>query len=128
LIGTFTIPKVIVPFHIERGAIPASLPVLAHRNLDAIGGLAYVRPALRHAIRHRSGVLGYSLYWAGDMLTLYACIRAFGADLRIVALVLVYATAYVATALPLPVGGAGGVDAAFALTLNAVGVRLRRRS
>jgi hypothetical protein len=32
LIGTFTIPKVIVPFHIERGAIPASLPVPADHN------------------------------------------------------------------------------------------------
>jgi uncharacterized membrane protein YbhN (UPF0104 family) len=91
---------------------------------DAIGGLAYVRPALRHPIRHGSGVLGYSLYWAGDMLTLYACIRAFGADLGIVPLVLAYATAYVATALPLPVGGAGGVDAAFTLTLTAVGIPL----
>lgn len=97
---------------------------MATRPSDAIGGLAYVRPVLRHPIRHGSGVLGYSLYWAGDMLTLYACIRAFEADLGIVPLVLVYATAYVATALPLPVGGAGGVDAAFTLTLNAVGIPL----
>jgi uncharacterized membrane protein YbhN (UPF0104 family) len=91
---------------------------------DAIGGLVYVRPALRHPLRHRTGLLGYSLYWAGDMLTLYACLRAFGEDLGIVALVLTYATAYVATALPLPVGGAGGVDAAFTLTLTAVGIPL----
>jgi uncharacterized membrane protein YbhN (UPF0104 family) len=108
---------------------PRALARWAWRGLrvalaDAIGGLAYVRPALRHPIRHRSGVLGYSLYWVGDMLTLYSCVRAFGADLGIVALVLVYATAYVATALPLPVGGAGGVDAAFTLTLTAVGIPL----
>jgi len=91
---------------------------------DAIGGLVYVRLALRHPVRHRAGVLGYPLYWAGDLLTLYACVRAFGAELGLVALVLAYATGYVATALPLPVGGAGGVDAAFTLALTAVGLPL----
>jgi uncharacterized membrane protein YbhN (UPF0104 family) len=91
---------------------------------DAIGGLVYVRLALRHPVRHRAGVLGYALYWAGDLLTLYACVRAFGADIGLVALVLAYATGYAATALPLPVGGAGGVDAAMTLALTAVGLPL----
>jgi glycosyltransferase 2 family protein len=91
---------------------------------DAIGGLRYVRPALWHPIRHRAGVLGYALYWVGDMFTLYACVRAFGADIGLEALVLAYATGYVATALPLPVGGAGGVDAAMTLALTAVGLPL----
>jgi glycosyltransferase 2 family protein len=117
------------PAHPLERMTPGALARWAWRGVrvalaDAIGGLVYVRPALRNPVRHRTGVLGYSLYWAGDMLTLYACLRAFGADLGIVALVLTYATAYVATALPLPVGGAGGVDAAFTLTLTAVGIPL----
>jgi glycosyltransferase 2 family protein len=91
---------------------------------DAIGGLVYVRLALRHPLQHRAGVLGYAIYWIGDMLTLYASARAFGVELGLLALVLAYATGYVATALPLPVGGAGGVDAAMALTLTAVGLPL----
>ena len=91
---------------------------------DAIGGLRYVRPALRHPVRHRAGVLGYALYWVGDLFTLYACVRAFGAEIGLAALVLAYATGYVATALPLPVGGAGGVDAAMTLALTAVGLPL----
>lgn len=91
---------------------------------DAIGGLRYVRPALWHPVRHRAGILGYALYWVGDLFTLYACVRAFGADLGLEALVLAYATGYVATALPLPVGGAGGVDAAMTLALTAVGLPL----
>lgn len=91
---------------------------------DAIGGLVYVRAALRHPLRHRTAIVGYPLYWAGDLLTLYACVRAFGADLGLVPLVLAYATGYAATALPLPVGGAGGVDAAMTLALTAVGLPL----
>jgi Mg2+-importing ATPase len=91
---------------------------------DAIGGLVYVRIALRHPLQHRAGVLGYAIYWAGDLLTLYACARAFEVELGLLALVLAYATGYVATSLPLPVGGAGGVDAAMALALTAVGVSL----
>jgi len=91
---------------------------------DAIGGLRYVRPALWHPVRHRAGILGYALYWVGDMFTLYACARAFGAEIGLEALLLAYATGYVATALPLPVGGAGGVDAAMTLALTAVGLPL----
>jgi glycosyltransferase 2 family protein len=91
---------------------------------DAIGGLVYVRAALRHPLRHRTAIVGYPLYWAGDILTLYACVRAFGAQLGLVPLVLAYATGYAATALPLPVGGAGGVDAAMTLALTAVGLSL----
>ena len=91
---------------------------------DAIGGLRYVRLALRNPVHHSSGVLGYALYWVGDLFTLYACVRAFGAEIGLVALVLAYATGYVATALPLPVGGAGGVDAAMTLALTAVGLPL----
>jgi glycosyltransferase 2 family protein len=91
---------------------------------DAIGGLTYVRLALRNPVRHRAGVLGYALYWVGDLFTLYACVHAFGAEIGLAALVLAYATGYVATALPLPVGGAGGVDAAMTLALTAVGLPL----
>jgi len=40
------------------------------------------------------------------------------------ALVLAYTTAYVVTALPLPAGGAGGIEAGVAFSLNAVGIAL----
>jgi uncharacterized membrane protein YbhN (UPF0104 family) len=110
-------------------ATPRELARWAYTGLrialaDAIGGLLYVREAVAHPARHRAAVAGYVIYWAGDMLTLYACAQAFGESLVLVALVLAYATAYVATALPLPVGGAGGVDAAMTLTLTAIGLPL----
>jgi uncharacterized membrane protein YbhN (UPF0104 family) len=97
----------------------------ARRGLaDAIGGLVFVRTAISGPCRNFGALLGFPLYWAGDLLTLYACLRAFDSDLGLAALVLAYATGYVATALPLPVGGAGGVDAALTLTLHVVGLPL----
>jgi Mg2+-importing ATPase len=110
-------------------ATPRALAHWAYTGLrivlaDAIGGLLYVREAVAHPTRHRAAVAGYVIYWTGDLLTLYSCAQAFGESLALVALVLAYATGYVATALPLPVGGAGGVDAAITLTLTAVGLPL----
>jgi uncharacterized membrane protein YbhN (UPF0104 family) len=51
-------------------------------------------------------------------------LRAFDAHVGVAALVLAYATGYAASALPLPVGGAGGIDASLTLTLTLVGVPL----
>lgn len=89
---------------------------------DAIAGVVLVRHLLAHPIRYRGGAIGYPIYWAGDMLTLYAAVRAFGSHVDVVALALAYATGYVISALPLPAGGAGGVEAAVALALHAIGV------
>jgi uncharacterized membrane protein YbhN (UPF0104 family) len=65
-----------------------------------------------------------ALYWAGDLLCLWAGLRAFGVQLDIASLVLAYATGYLVAALPLPAGGAGGVDAAMTYALTLVGVPL----
>jgi hypothetical protein len=89
---------------------------------DAIGGTALVRHLVSHPLRYHQAMAGYGIYWFGDVLTLYAGLRAFGAHVGIPSLVLAYATGYVATAIPLPGGGAGGIDASVALSLTAVGV------
>jgi uncharacterized membrane protein YbhN (UPF0104 family) len=106
---------------------------LAHRFLvkvkkglaDAIGGVVVVRHLVTHPRAHPAGVFGFALYWFGHLLTLYAALRAF-TDTRLVlaALVLAFATGYVATALPLPGGGSGGIEAALAFSLHSVGVPL----
>jgi uncharacterized membrane protein YbhN (UPF0104 family) len=75
-----------------------------------------------HPVRYHQAVGGFGVYWFGDVLTLYAGLRAFGAHVDIPSLVLAYSTGYVATAIPLPGGGAGGIDASVALSLTAVGV------
>jgi uncharacterized membrane protein YbhN (UPF0104 family) len=91
---------------------------------DAVGGVVIVRHLLRRPFAHPAALLGFPLYWAGDVLTLYAALRAFGVHPHVVPLVLAYATAFVVTALPLPAGGSGGVEAGLAFSLNAVGIAL----
>jgi uncharacterized protein (TIRG00374 family) len=77
-----------------------------------------------HSRRHFHSLIGFFVYWGGDILTLYAALRAFGVHVGLVPLVLAYTTAYVVTSLPLPAGGAGGVEAGLAFSLHAVGVPL----
>jgi uncharacterized membrane protein YbhN (UPF0104 family) len=91
---------------------------------DAVGGVVLVRRLLGRPRKHLGAVLGFPLYWGGDVLTLYAALRAFGVHPSVPALVLAYTTAYVVTALPLPAGGAGGIEAGVAFSLNAVGIAL----
>jgi uncharacterized protein (TIRG00374 family) len=79
---------------------------------------------LRRPRRYAAGLAGYPIYWFGDVLCLYAALRAFDLSPDVGALLLAYTTAYVATALPLPAGGAGGIEASLALRLSAIGVPL----
>jgi uncharacterized membrane protein YbhN (UPF0104 family) len=67
---------------------------------------------------------GGLLYWAGQLLVVWAALRAFGVHLGYGPLLLGYATGYAATILPLPAGGAGGVDAAGVYALTLVGTPL----
>jgi uncharacterized membrane protein YbhN (UPF0104 family) len=91
---------------------------------DSIGGVVIVRRLLARARTHLGGVFGFAVFWAGDITTLYAALRAFGVHPAVPALVLAYCTAYVVTILPLPAGGSGGIEAGVAFSLNAVGIPL----
>lgn len=98
---------------------------LAREGLyDAVRGVIYVRHVLARPLRYPAGVVGYPLYWAGDVLCLWGGLRAFGGHVGIAGLVLAYATGYVITILPLPAGGTGGVEAATTYALHMVGVPL----
>jgi uncharacterized membrane protein YbhN (UPF0104 family) len=76
------------------------------------------------AADHRTLFAWALLYWAGDLLSLWAALRAFDVELPVAALVVAYATGYVAQWLPIPLIATAGVDAATAATLHAVGVPL----
>jgi uncharacterized membrane protein YbhN (UPF0104 family) len=89
----------------------------------AIAGAGWVRDVLPTALGARA--LGHSaLYWGGNVVCLWAALHSIGASLPLPALVLAFATGHVATVLPLPLGGVGGVDAALTYTLTAFGVAL----
>ena len=91
---------------------------------DALVGVKLVRHMLARPTRYPAGLLGFGVYWAGDLLCLYAALRAFGGDVGIVPLVLGYATGYFGTSIPLPAGGTGGVELGMTFALHLVGVPL----
>ena len=100
-----------------RGSLP-------RRSLAyAVAGAGWVREVLPHVVGRRS-LAGAAVYWAGDILCLWAALHSVGVSLPLSELVLAYATGYVAMVLPLPLAGVGGVDAAMTFALTAVGVSL----
>jgi uncharacterized membrane protein YbhN (UPF0104 family) len=79
----------------------------------AVQSLVLLRTLMRTgAGTRRRAVGGTVVYWVGDALCAWAALRAFGAQVGVAPLLLGYATGSVSEAVPLPAGGAGGVDAA----------------
>jgi undecaprenyl-diphosphatase len=107
-----------------RGGLTRLLDKLRAGGGDAIAGVILVRHLLSHPVRYLGGAIGYPIYWGGDILTLFAAVHAFGVSVGVVPLILAYASAIVVSALPLPAGGAGGVEVIESLALHAVGVPL----
>lgn len=70
-----------------------------------------VRGALRAAADRDPRVLGAVAWWAMDIVTLWACLRAFGGHPPLAPLVMAYFVGQLGNLLPLP-GGIGGVDGA----------------
>jgi uncharacterized membrane protein YbhN (UPF0104 family) len=97
--------------------------VIAREGLgDALAGILVIRALLADPVRNWAGLAGFAVYWAGDLLALYAALKAFGIDIGPARLTVAYTTGYMITALPLPAGGAGATEATMAWTLNLVGV------
>jgi uncharacterized membrane protein YbhN (UPF0104 family) len=55
--------------------------------------------------------LGITVYWAADMLALWASLRTFGIHIGLGKLIIAYSTGYAATRRSLPLGGAGATEA-----------------
>lgn len=113
----------ITPDHgpVARRLIEAEFKLRQYLD-NGIAGVIFVRHLLSHPLRYKGGTVGYPIYWAGDMLTLYAAIRLFGSDVSIPSLIVAYSTGFVVSALPLPAGGAGGIEATITVALHAIGV------
>jgi hypothetical protein len=91
---------------------------------SALRGIVLLRMLSRRPRALSRGLPGGLLYWASELLTVWAALHAFGISISFPALAVGYATGYVSTMLPLPAGGAGGVDAASTYALTLVGVAL----
>ena len=91
---------------------------------NSVAGARKVRLLLLSPREHGLGVLGSCLYWAGDILCLWAALQLVGGiRISVSALVLAYTGAYVLTRRSLPVGGAGIVEVALTFALVGMGVR-----
>ncbi len=93
---------------------------LAH----GVAGITKLRRLLVRPRHHGLGVVGVSLYWLGDIACLWAALKVFEAELSVPALILAYATGYVATRRSLPAGGAGVVEVLMTFALVWVGLPL----
>ena len=91
---------------------------------DSVAGAAKARTLLSSPREHGLGVLGMTLYWAGDIACLWAALQLVGGkQITISALVLAYSGGYVLSRRSLPAGGAGVVEVALTLALVGMGVR-----
>lgn len=112
------------PVRIARFLHPASPNKARQLLADAIGGVAICREVIRHPLRHPAALGGVAIYWAGNLVCLWGALQAVGVTLPPDQLILGYATGYLATMVPLPLAGAGSVDAAMVFGLTLVRVPL----
>lgn len=89
----------------------------------AIAGTAWAREVLVDP-RGARALAASGVYWAGNVVCLWAALHSVGEPLPPAELVLAFVTGQVAMILPLPLGGVGGVDAALTYALTVVGVPL----
>jgi uncharacterized membrane protein YbhN (UPF0104 family) len=89
-----------------------------------VAGIVKLRLLLTRPTLHWPGLVGVSLYWLGDIACLWAALKIYNAEISTPALILAYATGYVATRRSLPAGGAGLVEVLMTFALVWVGVPL----
>jgi hypothetical protein len=91
---------------------------------DSVAGARKARVLMLSPREHGLGVLGMTLYWAGDLACLWAALQLVGGhQLTISALILAYSGGYVLSRRSLPAGGAGFVEVALTLALVGMGER-----
>lgn len=90
----------------------------------AVAGVVMLRRLITRPRQHLPGLIGVCFYWLGDIACLWAALRTLSVGIPIPALVLAYATGYVASRRSLPAGGAGLVEALMTFALVWVGLPL----
>lgn len=91
---------------------------------DAVLGAKHVRRLALSPREHGLGVLGMTMYWAGDIVCLWAALQLVGGrQITVSALILAYSGGYVLSRRSLPAGGAGVVEIALTLALAGMGAR-----
>jgi len=140
LLGTPRVQqRVTIPWAIGLpvGALLAALAVwrldpraLARKGAAAralgwsVEALARLPVRLRRPLRGSAGFGGMGLYWAAEIVSLWAALRAFGVHPGIAVVTLAYATGHVLTPRSAPLSGTGVTEILLALAFTWVGVPL----
>ena len=90
----------------------------------ALEGVAVLPQLLRRRVSALEAFGGCAIYWAGEALSLWGALRAFGGHLPPGALVLAIATGYALTRRSMPLGGAGVTEILMSYALAWTGVAL----
>jgi hypothetical protein len=88
---------------------------------DILDGIAVLFQLVREWRSHWLAFVGATVYWAGDVVCLWASLKPFGAAPGFAPIVLAHAVGYVLTRRTLPLAGAGTVEVLMPLTLVASG-------
>lgn len=89
-----------------------------------LDGVGMLHQLIRAPGRTSPAWLSMTLYWAAEIIALYAALRMFGVDLNPARVVLAYATGYVVTRRSLPLAGAAITEVLLTFALHWVGVPL----
>jgi uncharacterized membrane protein YbhN (UPF0104 family) len=112
------------PRRAERLADPGDGGRFRQLFAHLVAGIWKLRCMMTRPHLHWPGLVGVSLYWLGDIACLWAALKIYNAEVSTPALILAYATGYVATRRSLPAGGAGLVEVLMTFALVWVGVPL----
>jgi hypothetical protein len=94
----------------------------------ALDGFGLLHQLIRAPVRTAPAWLSMTLYWAAEIVALYAELRMFGVDLSPARVVLAYGTGYVVTRWSLPLAGAAITEVLLTFALHWVARRSGRRS
>jgi uncharacterized membrane protein YbhN (UPF0104 family) len=90
----------------------------------ALDGIGLLHQLIRAPGRTAPAWLSMTLYWAAEIVALYAALRMFGVHLNPARLVLAYGTGYVVTRRSLPLAGAAITEVLLTFALHWVGTPL----
>jgi uncharacterized membrane protein YbhN (UPF0104 family) len=91
---------------------------------DALSGIDLCRQMAARPLRFLPALAGMAAYWGGEVVSLWAAVRAVDGTLETGALIVGLATGYALTRRSLPLGGAGVTEALLSFALLWVGLDL----
>lgn len=98
--------------------------LLGGRVRSVIRGGEILAAQYRRPARSLAACAGMALYWAAEVLALWAALRAFGVHATAAVAILGYATGYVLTPRGLPLAGAGIAEVLLPVGLHWLGIAL----